>query len=210
MRLLPTAVAAALCLIALAGCVAQRAGEGGPPAHPNPIVVHEFVVAPGVITLDPTLGYSLDRGSPGVPREERAEAIGRAASFNLADALSQELARAGYDVVRGDDGDDGSSTVQPGERALIVSGDFRRIYEGHRHAGAGVAVAVAIDSQSGGTAPQRLTAFNLDSQLLEREGLVLAAGQHGEDVNYEATRLGAAIGRYVAELARSESWPAIR
>jgi hypothetical protein len=199
MRIGPLACAL---FLGLAGCASQNREPEFPLAHRNPIIVHEFAFSPGVVALDPTLGYSLYRGSPGVPREQRAEALGRAAAFNLADALSRELSQLGYDVMSGEDG-----PTAPGERALIVNGDFRHIYEGHRHEGANAEVNIAIDYQLAGQPPQRLTGFVLDSQRLQSEGLVPAAGQHGEDVNYEATRLGAAIGRYVAELAQSNRWP---
>lgn len=199
MRLVPIVLAL---LLAVAACAPKGGEPAFPLTHLNPIVVHEFAFSLGAVTLDPTLGYSLDRGAPGVPRAERAQAVGRAAVFNLTDALSGELNRLGYDVVTGQDG-----AVMPGARALIVNGDFQHIYEGHRHEGASADVSVAIDYQLGGRPPQRLVEFALDSQRLGREGLVPAAGQHGEDVNYEATRLGAAIGRYVAELAQQNRWP---
>jgi hypothetical protein len=196
--------AAVLLLLALAGCAGQHSEETASAPFPaSPIIVHEFAVSPGGVMLDPTLGYSLHRGMPGVPPQQRAEALGRAAAFNLADAMSRELRRLGYDVVTGED-----AAKLPVERALVVSGDFRQIFEGHRHEGAGVSVAVAIDYQSAGTPGRRLIAFALDSRRLPREGLVPVAGRHGEDVNYEATRLGAVIGRYVADLAKRDRWPA--
>ena len=193
----------ALLLLGLAACAPQNREPTFPSMHPYPIVVREFAFSPGVVTLDPTLGYSLDRGSPGVPRTERADALGRAAAFNLADAASRELIRLGYDAVSGTDG-----VAATAARALVVSGDFQHIYEGHRHEGAGVDVSVAIDYEAAGEPPQRLTTFVLDSRRLAHEGLVPIAGEHGEDVNYEATRLGAAIGRYVAQIAQSDRWPA--
>jgi hypothetical protein len=189
-------------LFVLAGCARQNTEPAFPPGHLNPIVVDEFAVGARDVTLDPTLGYSLERGLPGVPHEERAAAIGRAAAFTLAAALSRELTRDGYDVVAGED-----AALAPAQRALIVSGDFQHINEGIRHEGASVEVGVAVDYQGGSTGAQRLTAFALDSRRLPRDGPVAVAGRHGEDVNYEATRLGAAIGRYVAELARSNRWP---
>jgi hypothetical protein len=187
---------------ALAGCAFQAHEPSFPFSHLNPIIVHDFTVAPHVVALDPTLGYSLYRGSPGVPREQRAEAVGRAATFNLEEAISRELRRLGYDVVVGEDG-----AIAPDRRALIVSGDFEHIVEGLRHEGASAEVDVAVDYQSSDASPQRLISFDLDSRRLLPEGNVPAAGRHGEDVNYEATRLGAAIARYVAELARSNRWP---
>jgi hypothetical protein len=196
-------IATVLLLLALVGCAPPPAGESGlPPLHPSPIVVSEFAFSPAVVTLDPTLGYSLSRGTPSVPPHQRADTIGRAAAFNLADAISRALRRYGYDVVAGNDG-----APSAGERTLTVSGDFRRIDEGRRHEGASVSAGIAIDYMTAGAVSQRLISFTLDSRRLPRQGLVPAAGRHGEDVNYEATRLGVAIGQYVAELAQREHWP---
>lgn len=190
-----------LVLLAVAGCAPQHREPAFSSSHPNPIVVRDFAFTPAVVTLDPTLGYSLHRGAPGVPRTERAEALGRAARFNLTDAISRELSQLGYDVVTGDE-----PAAAPPQRALVVGGAFQRIYEGQRHRGASVEAEITVDYQAAGE-PQRLTAFMLDSRRLPHEGLVVAAGEHGEDVNYEATRLGAAIGRYVGELAQGNRWP---
>jgi hypothetical protein len=212
MRSLSFAVAAApLGLVVLAGCMPQRVDSAGlpPPAHSNPIIVREFAVSPGVVTLDPSFGFSLYRGAPGVPPPQRAAAVGRAAAFSLADAVSQQLSRLGYDVVDAETAGSPEPGSGGGARALVVSGDFRRIYEGHRHENASIAVDVAVDYRApGAAAPQRLASFEIDSRRLLHQGLVAAAGRQGEDVNYEATRLGAAIGRYVGELARADRWPA--
>jgi hypothetical protein len=43
------------------------------------------------VTLDPSLGFSLQRGRAGVPPAERAAAVGRAAAFVLADNITQQL-----------------------------------------------------------------------------------------------------------------------
>jgi hypothetical protein len=201
MRYFPTI--ATLFLLVLAGCSTPPGREARlPPLHPSPIVVREFAFSPSGITLDPTLGYSLSRGTPGVAPRKRAEALGRAAAFNLAAAMSRELRQYGYDVVAGR-----AAVLAPGGRALVVTGDFRHINEGHRHEGAGVTARIVISYRRAGAAPQQLIAFTLDSRRLPREGLVPAAGLHGEDVNHEATRLGAAVGQYVAEVARTEHWP---
>src|SRR5579864_4303821 len=78
MRSLFRAAIAAFCLAVLAGCAPQRAGGL---THPNLIAVREFAFSTGVVTLDPSFGFSLYRGSPGVPPRQRAEAVGRAAGF---------------------------------------------------------------------------------------------------------------------------------
>src|SRR5260221_9991906 len=94
MRSVLTAVSAALLVVALAGCVP----EGGALSHPNPIIVREFSASPGVVTLDPSFGFSLYRGASGVPPSQRAAGVARAAAFNLADAITQQLTQLGYDA----------------------------------------------------------------------------------------------------------------
>jgi hypothetical protein len=194
--------AAAILLAILAGCVPQREAAA-PRHHPDLIIVREFAFTPHVVTLDPSFGFSLYRGAPGVPPRQRADSVGRAAAFNLADRVVQLLSSFGYDVVSSD-----SVAPEPGGRALIVSGTFRRIYEGHRRQGASVAVAVEIDYQSAGALPQRLTAFDLDSRrLLRREALTGVSARHGNDVNNAAAQVGATVARYVDDLARLNRWP---
>ncbi|HEX5452552.1 MAG TPA: hypothetical protein VFX06_02070 [Stellaceae bacterium] len=200
MRVVP-ALAALSFLILLAGCVAPRGREAAAAsAHPNPIVINEFTFSPGIIALDPSFGFSLHRGEPGVPPRRRAESVGRGAAFDLAQTIADELTRLGYDVRHVDAGG-----PPPGGRALLVRGAFRQIYEGHRRQHAHVSVVVEIDSQMPGRAPQRLTVFTLDSRTLPAGRF--RPGRHGTSVNYQATRLGAAIAAYVAELARANNWP---
>jgi hypothetical protein len=91
------AAAAAILLALLAACTAQREGGGG---HPNLIIVREFSVSSAAITLDPSFGFSLYRGSPGVPPTQRAASVGRAAAFSVADSVVQQLAALGYDVAK--------------------------------------------------------------------------------------------------------------
>ena len=198
MRLSPIAAAAAVLLV-LAGCTGQRAGG---PAHPDPIIVRAFTFSPGAVTLDPSFGFSLYRGSPGVPPRQRADSVGRAAAFTLADRVAQQLTSLGYDALRSD-----SATAEPGGRALIVRGAFRHIDEGHRRQDASVAVDVEIDSQTAGGAPRRLTAFSLDSRRIPPEPLTVAGARRGSDVNAAATAVGDAIARYASDLARLNDWP---
>ena len=199
-----TAVRAGLLLLFfLAGCTAQYEA---PTTHPNPIVIREFAFSPGIVTLDPSFGFSLYRGERGVPREQRAAGLGRAVAFNLTDAMAEYLSRLGYDVLRSETG-----TVEPGMRALVVSGIFRRIDEGHRRRvgaeNSGVTVDVAIDYQVYGQAPQRLTALQLDSRQVGGGVIGVSARTRG-DVKIAAQQLGAELGRYVAEVARTQKWPA--
>ena len=191
-------------LVFLAGCTAPY--EAPPTAHPNPILIREFAFSPGIVTLDPSFGFSLYRGEQGVPREQRAAGLGRAVAFNLTDAIAEYLTRLGYDVLRSESG-----ALEPGMRALIISGVFRRIDEGHRRRvggeNSGVTVDVAIDYQVYGQPAQRITALQLDSRQVGG-GLIGVSARTRGDVKIAAQQLGAELGRYVAEVARRQSWPA--
>ena len=194
------AAAAAMALIAiLAGCASHQGT--GTALHPNLIVVRDFTLPQDVITLDPSFGFSLYRGAPGVPPRQRAESVGRAAAFNLADEATQELSARGYDTVRSD-----TAVPDPGGRALIVTGAFRSIYEGHRHRGTAIVVDVEVDYQAAGKAPKRLSAFSLDSRRLPAAPLA-GVSHSGGGVESAAAQIGAAIGRYVADTARRNKWP---
>src|SRR2546428_4700665 len=154
MRWRVKASCAALLALALAGCAeVETTGL----ARPNLIIVREFAASEGVVALDPSFGFSLYRGAAGVPPRQRAASVGRAATFNLADTVVEQLRRLGYDAVRAD-----AASPQPGGRALVVTGAFRQINEGHRrHVGAedaSVAVAGEIDYQSAGAPPPRAQA----------------------------------------------------
>lgn len=198
------AAVAALLFVVVAGCAEVVAP---PPGDPTPIIIREFAVSPGIVTLDPSFGFSLRRGERGVPRSQRAAGLGRAVAFNLADAMTESLTRLGYSVIRSE-----SATVEPGARALIVSGAFRRIDEGNRRRigaeNSGVTVDLAVDYQAYGATPQRLAVLQLDSRQLGGERLVAASARQRGDVKIAASQLGAAIGRYVGEAARLQKWPA--
>jgi hypothetical protein len=201
MRLMLTAASAALFLAGLAGCAPQ-----GAPAHPNPIIVREFAASPGVVTLDPSFGFSLYRGAPGVPPGQRAAGVARAAAFSLADAITTQLGQLGYDAIRSD-----TAEPEPGARALIVSGTFRQIDEGRRRqVGAenpSIAVDAGIGYQTAGVAPQRIAELHLDSRQVPREAIVGVSARRGVDVTLAASRVGGAIARYVSDTARLNNWP---
>jgi len=195
------AAATAFLAAALSGCALQHPAATGN-LHPNLIVVREFAFSPGVVTLDPSLGFSLNRGEPGVPAERRAESAARAAAFSLADAITQQLTQLGYDAAHIESGG-----AEPGGRALIVTGAFGGIVEGHRHEGASVTVQAEVDYRAPNGGLQQLSSFPMDSRRVPAGGLVPAPGRLGPDVNYQATLVGAAIGRYVGDLARTDKWP---
>jgi hypothetical protein len=112
------------------------------------------------------------------------------------------LVAAGYDALHLQ-----TATAEPGQPALVVSGVFRHIYEGHRRENARAVVAVTVDYQPASGRRRRLASFNLDSRRLGTDPHMPMAGRHGHNANYEVTRLGIAIARRVADLARVERWP---
>src|SRR5437762_6239558 len=118
-----TVFAVVTCLAA-ASCADQSGGGLG---RPNAIIVREFALNQAAVTLDPSFGFSLYRGTPGVPPRQRAASVGRAAAFNVSDAIVEQLRQAGYDAIRSD-----GTSAEPGGRALIVTGAFRHIDEGQR------------------------------------------------------------------------------
>jgi hypothetical protein len=194
---------AALYALALAGCAD---GETTGLARPNLIIVRDFTASEGVVTLDPSFGFSLYRGAQGVPPRQRAASVGRAAAFNLADTVVEQLRGLGYDAIRSD-----AAAPQSGGQSLVVTGAFRQINEGYRRRvgaeDASITVVGEIDYQSAGAAPRRLTTFSLDSRQVPREPVVSASARGGSDVNSAAARVGHAVARAVVELARRNNWP---
>src|SRR5205814_1159855 len=117
-----------------------------------------------------TFGFSLYRGTPGVPPRQRAASVGRAVAFNVGDAIVEQLRRAGYDAVLSD-----GTTPEPDGRALIVTGAFRNINEGQRRrVGAenpSVSAYGEVDYRAGpGAALQRISNFALDSRQVAGSG----------------------------------------
>jgi hypothetical protein len=194
-----------LLVVALAGCQPEL-GERAP-AHPAPIIVREFAFSPGIVTLDPSFGFALDRGAAGVPPRQRALSVGRAAAFSLADAITELLVASGYDAIRSD-----SAAPEPGSRALIVTGAFRQINQGsRRQVGAenpSIAIGGEIDYQTATAAPQRITELHLDSQRVPPDPVMGVSARGRADANLAASRVGSAIARIVIETARLNNWPA--
>jgi hypothetical protein len=193
-------VLAVLTCLAAASCADQQSGGL---ERPNAIIVREFALNQTAITLDPSFGFSLHRGTPGVPPRQRAASVGRAVAFNVSDAIVEQLRQAGYDAIRSD-----GASAEPGGRALIVTGAIRHIDEGQRrHIGSqSVAAYGEIDYRtSTGAAPQRLTNFSVDSRQLGRERISAAVGRN--EVNAAAARLGHAVAQSVLDIARRQNWP---
>jgi hypothetical protein len=195
MRLYERLFAAGLLSLGAAGCADQQSAAL---PHPNAIIVREFVLSQAAITLDPTFGFSLYRGTPGVPPRERAASVGRAVAFNIGDTIGEQLRQGGYDALLSD-----GATPEPGGRALIVTGAIRSINEGQRRrVGAenpSVSAYGEIDYRTGaGAAAQRVGNFALDSRQI--------AGRGG-DVKASAASLGRAIAQSVLDAARRSNWP---
>lgn len=197
----------ALSLIALAGCV-----EGvtvHPPASSDFIVISDFAAPEGVVHLDSSFGFSLYRGSAGVPPQQRAASIGRAVGFLVTDAVSERLRAAGYDAASTTD-----QAPQPSSRALIVSGRFRAIDEGYRRSvgneNSAVIAEVQIKAQVPGRGLQPVQNFTVDSRTAPRVAVASAATHRETGVDADAIRVGTEIARVVADVARRNNWVAAR
>jgi hypothetical protein len=190
-------------LLALGACVQNSAASSAPSDF---IVVSDFVVPEGVVRLDPTMGFSLYRGEPGVPARQRAASIGRAVGFLVTDTTVDELRRLGYDAVSTSNPNPGRS----GYRALIVSGTFRTIDEGNRRrAGdehSAVIAEVAIKAELPGGGVQPVQSFTVDSRSAPRVRDNNGATSRETGVDADATNVGAEIARVVGEVARRNNW----
>jgi hypothetical protein len=192
----------ALALLALAACTAIIPSPGPPSDF---IVVSDFAVPQGVVHLDTSFGFSLYRGEPGVPAQQRAASIGRAVGFLVTDTITQRLQAQGYDAV---------STINPnpapGHRALIVTGAFRAIDEGQRRRPgeekSAVIAQVDIKAEQPGGAMQRVQSFVVDSRTAPRAAAAAGATGRETGVDTDAARVGAEIARVVGEIARRNNW----
>jgi hypothetical protein len=203
MRIFLAASLSALLILPIAGCEI----DGDRVDHPNVVIVREFAAPLGVVTLDPSFGFSLQRGDPGVPPRDRGAGVARAATFALADTIAGQLRALGFDVLRSD-------TVQPEPqaRALIVTGGFRKIDEGYRREVGEENSSVAVDARVDYSAPasqsQTLLSLHLDSgELYGQSGGIPAAARGGPSVNAGAREIGAEIARRIAEIAHGNNWP---
>jgi hypothetical protein len=166
------------------------------PSHPDLIILRRFAALRRIVRLDPSLNFSLQGVSPA----DRAASVARATAFIVADTVTQQLRDLGYKAVPSDE-----AGPEAGGRALIISGEFRSINEGHRRhlaaKDASVVVSVDVDTQCHDEKPQRLKSFRLDSRQIPRE-----SGRHREPgVNSAAMRLATMIAHAVAELAHRDN-----
>ena len=204
MRISLAASLSGLLLVLLIGCSET---ENDRIAHPNVVIVREFAAPLGAVTLDPSFGFSLNRGESGVPPRQRGGAVARAASFALADSIAERLRLLGFDVMRSE-----TDQPEPDARALIVTGAFRKINEGYRREVGAENSSVAVDARVEYSAPasqsQTLLSLHLDSaELHGGAGLTTAAVRGGPGVNANARQVGAEIARRIAEIARRNNWP---
>lgn len=194
--------AALFAALALAACDIIPSPPGPPSDF---IVVSDFALPEGVVHLDPSFGFSLYRGEPGVPQSRRAASIGRAVGFLVTDTITDRLRAAGYDAV---------STTQPnpapGTRALIVTGTFRAIDEGQRRRvgdeHSAVIAHVDIKAEQSGGAMQPVQSFTVDSRSAPQTRPTGGATQRETGVDLDAARVGAEIARVVADVARRNNW----
>ena len=191
--------------IALAACVQNgESFSSGPPS--DFIVVSDFVVPQGAVRLDPSFGFSLYRGEPGVPAERRAASIGRAVGFLVTDTIVDRLRALGYDAVSTSN----PSPTGSGHRALIISGTFRTIDEGQRRhpleARSAVVADVAIKAELPSGAVQPVQSFAVDSHAVPQARAENGATKRETGVDADATSVGAEIARVVGEVARRNNW----
>jgi hypothetical protein len=197
-RLCLIAALALLCFSELGACAEYS--DTPAPVHPDLIIVRRFATPRRIVTLDPSLGFSLHRGQSGVPPARRAASVARATAFIVADTITQQLRDMGYDAVQSDE------APEPNGRALIISGVFRTINEGHRRRfaakDASVAASVEVVYQIHGAKPQRLKIFQMDSRQISHQSWM-----HREPgVSSVAMRLGVEIAHAVAEPAHRANW----
>jgi hypothetical protein len=182
----------------LCGCE-QPGSTPGAPAPSNLVIVRDFTVSASTrVVVDTSFGFSLNRGQPGVPLAQRGAGIARAAAFNIADALTEQLRQLGYDAihVRRD-------TPDPAGRALIVTGTLREVNEGRRRQvgdeHAKVVADAEIDEWGPGIRPA--LALHLDSGQLANDSAGESAALAGA-----ARRIGRELARRAAEIARKEGF----
>ena len=191
--------------IALASCSALPAAA--PPRNPPSdfIVVSDFALPEGVVHLDPSFGFSLYRGEPGVPQRQRATSIGRAVGFLVTDTITDRLRGLGYDAVS-----TSNPSPAPGHRALIVTGTFRMIDEGQRRRPgdehSAVIAQVDIKAEQPGGAIQPVQSFVVDSRTAPQTRATGGATKREIGVDADAARVGAEIARVVGEVARRNNW----
>src|SRR5205814_2334030 len=112
---------AGLALLVFSGLgLCAESPDTSAPSHPDLIIVRRFAAPRRIVVLDPSLGFSLQRGWQGVSPADRAASVARATAFIVADTVMQQLRDLGYDALLSDE-----AGPEAGGRALIISGEFR-------------------------------------------------------------------------------------
>ncbi|MBV9863006.1 MAG: hypothetical protein JO267_12770 [Alphaproteobacteria bacterium] len=196
-------------LLSIDGCVPQQEA-GDTTGRPQLVVVRSLQAAPGSVVVDPSFGFSLYRGAPGVPLRARAASVTRAASFEIADAVTDALRRLGLDAIRSD-----TVMPDPERRTLVVHGVFLRLDEGHKRRvgerGSRVVAEIRADYSGPGVAPRQALGLRVDSDQLAGSGAGLQqarAGMETADVTADAARVGRVVAAALADLARRQGWVA--
>jgi hypothetical protein len=189
------AVVVALAFI-LSGC--EEPGSAPQAAAASSlIVIRDFTsTASTRVVVDTSFGFNLSRGQPGVPLAQRGAGLARAAAFDIADAVAEQLRQLGYDAVYAHHG-----APDPAGKALIVTGTLREVNEGHRRQVGAEHAKVVADAEIDDWAPGIRPALALH---LDSEGL---AGDNRDDsaaLGGAARRVGRELARRVAEIARRE------
>jgi hypothetical protein len=207
------ATCCALLLAAVAACAQFDLGLGhhateAAPATPHLVAVRAFAAPERAVVLDPSFGFSLKRGAPGVPPAERAAAVGRAAAFALGDALTRGLRAAGIGATNAPD----TGAAAP-ESAMVVAGSFEKIDQGRRRrvgrvaSGAGESDVVA-DARLIAPNGRVLLVLHVDSARLADAGTSEVRGRslRTADANRDAASVGREIARRIVDFARRSGW----
>jgi hypothetical protein len=196
--------AALLLTLALAGCIIPPP-PGFPGSPSDFIVVSDFTVPEGVIHLDSSFGFSLYRGEPGVPAQQRATSVGRAVAFLVTDTVTDRLRARGYDAVSAI-----NANTATGYRALLVGGSFRAIDEGQRRRvgdeHSALIATVEIKAELPGGRIQPVQSFTIDSRTAPQTRPTSATTKRETGVDADAARVGAEIARVVADVAQRNNW----
>ena len=202
-------------LLALAGCAELGLGghhATGVPEKPEQLVVRSFAAPARAIVLDPSFGFSLRRGQPGVPRAERAAGVGRAAAFALGAGDCPDLAGGGARRLR-----------ETGPRARRPRTPSSSAANSRRSTRGGAAVSAGSDRARAraGSSPTRasgapggrvLLTVHADSDQIAGEGgsgdttKVRGVRVTIADANRYAARVGREIGRQIVDFARRADW----
>jgi hypothetical protein len=198
--------ALAVGLLSLAACGSSHVQTAGPGvatrnARPDRIIVQDFAVQPGVVSLDSGIGARVVRavGNAGTDADQ-SETAGKVVA-KLSDTLVKELNTMGIPVAFGS----ATPSLVPTYTSLVVSGNILSIDEGNRTrrnvVGFGVGASkvtakVDVYIRVPGEAPRLLQSFNADSESGKKPGLAVAGV--GAAAGRAATAAAVGVGGSVA------------